>query len=114
MRVSAPVLIAIVLELPVDGKNGLIEVDILTAEAECLLLPEAEREANRPTGAVPAVSGQPQKRAGLSSGKRLALGLLGLGRVDQRAGVPEDDFLTNRDLQRAGKDAVNLNDRVCR
>jgi len=38
--------------------------------------------------------------------------LLGLGRVDQRAGIPEDDFLPHRDLQRAGKDAVNLNDGV--
>ena len=45
MRVGAPVLIAVVLELPVDGKNGLIEVDVLAAKAECLLLPEAEREA---------------------------------------------------------------------
>jgi len=34
------------LELPVDGKNGLIEVDVLAAEAESLLLPGAEREAD--------------------------------------------------------------------
>src|ERR1700733_13251193 len=114
MRVDAPVLIAIVLELPVDRKNGLIKVDILTPETECLLLTEAESEADRPTSAVPAASGQPQERTGLSGGKRLALGLLGLGGVDQRAGISKDDFLPYRDLQRSGKNAVNLNDRVRR
>ena len=46
MRIVAPVLIAVVLELPVDEKDGLIKVDILPAEPERLLLPEAEREAD--------------------------------------------------------------------
>ena len=46
MRVGASVLIAVVLELPVDEKDGLVQVDILTAEPEGLLLPEAEREAD--------------------------------------------------------------------
>lgn len=38
MRIVTPVLIAIVLELPVDGKDGLIKVDILPPEPEGLLL----------------------------------------------------------------------------
>jgi hypothetical protein len=46
MRVGASMLIAVVLELPVDEEDGLIEVDILPAEPEGLLLPEAEREAD--------------------------------------------------------------------
>lgn len=46
MRIVAPVLVAVVLELPVDEKDGLIKVDVLQAAPEGLLLPEAEREAD--------------------------------------------------------------------
>ena len=46
MWIVAPVAVAVVLELPVDEKDGLVQVDILPAEPEGLLLPEAEREAD--------------------------------------------------------------------
>ena len=112
VRVLAAVAVALALDLPVHVHDGPVQVDVGTAQPEGLVLPESERECDRPPSAVPAPRGEPQQRAGLGRSERLALGLLGLRRVNQGARIPGDQFLAYRYGQRPGQDAVNLYDRV--
>jgi len=83
VRVLASVAVPLAFDLPVHVYDGPVEVDIGAAQPQGLVLPEAERQRDRPSGAVPALRREAQERAGLSRGQCLALGFLGLRRVDQ-------------------------------
>ena len=88
MRVFAAVAVSLGHDLPVHVHDGPIQVDVGTAQSQGLVLPESERQRDGPPGAVPAPGREPQQRAGLGRGQRLAFGFLGLRRVYQGARIP--------------------------
>ncbi len=110
VRVAASVAVVIVGALPVDLDDCLVEVDVLPAQPARLVLPEPEREPDRPPGAVTPTGGQPEQRAGLGDGQRFCFRFFVLRRVDQRAGITAYQFLTYGNVQGTGKNAVNLQD----
>lgn len=112
VRVFAAMPVPIVLELPVNMDYRRVQIDVVTAKAERFVLAQAERECDRPPRAVPPLGRKDQQRPGLGRGQRFAVGLLRLGRINQRAWVPADDLLARSYLQRPGEDAVYLHDRV--
>jgi hypothetical protein len=112
VRILAPVPVPLALDLPVHADDGPVQVYVGAAQPQGLVLPEAERERDRPPGAVPASRREAQQRAGLGGGQRLAFRILGLWRVDQRARVPGDQLFAYRYGQGPGQDAVNLDDSV--
>jgi hypothetical protein len=46
VRIIAPMTVMLVLELPIYIDDGLIKVNVLAAQAERFILPQAEREAD--------------------------------------------------------------------
>jgi hypothetical protein len=54
VRVLASVPVSLALDLPVHVDDGPVQVYVGAAQAQGLVLPEAERERDRPPGAVPA------------------------------------------------------------
>ncbi len=67
VRIAAPVAVPVVCDLPVDTDDRFVEIDVPPAQSQRLVLPESEREPDRPLGAVASDGSQPEQRAGLGA-----------------------------------------------
>src|SRR6266516_2524279 len=111
-RVAAAVPVSGPLELPADLDHACVEVDVLPAQPECLALADAEREGDRPAGAVRSVLHRGEDLACLVAGQGLDLDLFADRRVHHRGDVAAGLAPLPRDLECAEEDAVDLQDRV--
>jgi hypothetical protein len=107
-RVTAAVAITGPPELPADLDRARVQVHVLPQEPDCLGLPDAHRERDRPASAARPVRGGGQDAARLVAAQRLDISLLTDRGIDKQGHVAAGLPALPGDLQRAGQDPVDL------
>jgi len=111
-RVLASVPVAGPLELPAHLDHARVQVDELPAKTDRLSLADADRERDRPPGAIAPAHCRAKDLTGLLPGQRLDIHVLADRRVDHGRYIPGDLASFPCDLQGAGDDPVDLHNGV--